>query len=101
MTPQAPTPETDAARVTFAEAQVWPDPDGDYADADVCARLERERDAARAAVKLMRDTFAKCGSPAQGGPDPFTWVYRDVFAAADKVLASFPNPESSFQNPQP
>lgn len=51
MNDQTPTPETDADRVTFAEGQVWLDRDGDYVNADVCARIERGRDAARAALK--------------------------------------------------
>ena len=52
MTAMSETPRTNARRVTFAEAQVWPDPDGDYVDADFACDLERELAVATRQLKI-------------------------------------------------
>lgn len=38
------------------------------------------------ALRLLVTTFSRCSSPAQGGPDPFTWVYADEFRVAKEAI---------------
>lgn len=39
-----------------------------------------------AALQKMVETFSKCSSPAQGGADDFTWLYRNEFSQAKDAI---------------
>lgn len=67
MTPETPTPETDAAKLRldcddssiaiYTHTQDGSCYEGDVCRADETARLERERDAARAEIEAMREAI--------------------------------------------
>ena len=76
MTPETPTPETDAAKLRldcddssiaiYTHTQDGSCYEGDVCRADETARLERERDAARAEIKAMQEAIKEAHTTLEG-----------------------------------
>lgn len=90
MTAMSETPRTDARRVTFAEAQVWDDPAGDYVDADFACGLERElNDLTRWKAEAL-EVDASWDPQAIGkllGMTLGTPIHQNIQPAIEKLLA--------------
>lgn len=49
------------------------------------------------ALRLMVNTFSRCSAPAQGGSDPFTYIYAEQFGVAQAAIRD----AEAALNPQP